>query len=112
MSSHQFQDSSTSTGSKRKKSDQSPTQNEPTPRETFWDIALGIFETIGRQIVHEDGPSSNHDGLHHWTLYVESELRAIDDVGKLRRAQKLIVNVLDHARDPSFMTDTQEYSNY
>lgn len=58
-------------------------------RNNFWQAATRSMQSILEN-------KETEDGLKHWILYVESELRKVSNPKKLKRLQKNITNLIDN----------------
>ncbi|XP_036140666.1 uncharacterized protein LOC105840106 isoform X3 [Monomorium pharaonis] len=60
------------------------------------DARLNFWKAASQTLINISDDNDNvTDGIHHWILYLESELRKIKDRKRLKRLQRKIIDLID-----------------
>lgn len=76
--------------SKRKRAETIRSRASSEDKHNFWTMASTAMESMTK----DEEPK---DGLKHWILYLEKELRKIKDIKKLKALQRNIIALVDDA---------------
>jgi|GEM_PF-6380048 len=82
------------TSNKRSYSKKKKIEPNENTNEAFWANANAVLKDINK-----DDHTNEDDGLHHWILFLKSEIKCIKDRRRLRKVQADILNLVQEALD-------------